>query len=256
VTLLWGGVGSAKADVVYLHSSIGQPWGSGDYANAMNTAFGAGNWSEQFYETVNPAVLFSPTTSFIYMEGSDNNANAMSSFLGSNLTTLQNWVTAGGRALMNAAPNEGGNIAFPFGVTLNFNTSYNTASGVANAVNPNHPIFQGPFTPVTTSYTGSFFSHAYLSDPPSLSAILLDDQSRMTLGEETVGLGLLLDGGMTAPEFHQPNTEANNLLANILYYGANAPVAPVPEPATLTLLGIGCTGLAVFCRRRRQKCAS
>ena len=49
------------------------------------------------------------------------NANALNTFLTANLSAMQSWVSNGGSLFINAAPNEGGNINFGFGVTLNWN---------------------------------------------------------------------------------------------------------------------------------------
>src|SRR5437867_12847692 len=93
------------------------------------------------------------------MEGSDNNAQAMNLFLVNNLSALSNWVAAGGSLFLNAAPNVGGNINFGFGVTL----VYPDGSATNAAANPAHPIFNGPYLPVGTIFSGNSFAHATLS---------------------------------------------------------------------------------------------
>jgi hypothetical protein len=53
----------------YVRAASGNAWGQMGNPTAMNTVFGAGNWSELAYETVNPAVLFSTAYDFIFMDG-------------------------------------------------------------------------------------------------------------------------------------------------------------------------------------------
>ena len=184
----------------------------------MTAVFGA-DWQTDFYETLNPAALFSPSTSFIFMEGSDNNADAMSAFLNANLTAMQDWVSSGGRLFLNAAPNEGGDINFGFGVTLNYDGD-NFATSSAEAVNPAAPIFNGPSTPVGTSWTGDWFAHATIAGTGLNPLIENTDNGLIVLAETSFGQGHVLFGGMTLPHFHSPQIQSDNLLDNILSYGA------------------------------------
>lgn len=244
VVLGVAGTSAAVAGPVYLRSTVGAPWGEGTNEAAMNAVFGAGNWADSRYETVNVGTLFSATTDFIFMEGGDNNANELNAFLTANALALQSWVTAGGRLLLNSAPNEGGDIDFGFGVTL----TYPGFGSEAHAANAAHAVFNGPFGPVATDYTGSAFSHAFVTGA-GLSAIILDENGKMSLAEKAVGAGLALFGGMTTDNFHDPHPQAANLRRNIIAYAANAVIdVEVDEPVTLALVGLGVAALA---RRRR-----
>ncbi len=111
---------SASATPVYMRSTVGAPWGQNTNETAMDTVFGNGNWDDLRYETVNVASLFSASNEFIFMEGGDNNADELETFLTTNLVAMQDWVSAGGRLFINAAPNEGDGMDFGFGITLNF----------------------------------------------------------------------------------------------------------------------------------------
>jgi len=202
----------------YVRSTGGEPWSATDNDVAMNRVFGSNVWKNLRYETVNPAVLFSPAMHFIFLAGSDNNANALNTFLAANRSTMQSWVSNGGSLFINAAPNEGGNINFSFGVTLNYNdpvtTSYN-----GTVVAPVNPIFNGPFTPVGTSWTGSAFSHATVSGARLIPLIINTNNGSIILGEMAAGFGHVLFGGMTVPTYQSPSPQAANLRANILAYG-------------------------------------
>jgi len=201
---------------VYLRSSAGAPWGSTANETAMNRAFGTNNWQDLRYETVNVAALFSPINQFIFMEGSDMDALEMQAFLMTNITTMQNWVAAGGRLFLNAAPNEGSGMNFGFGVNL----VYPDLTATGSAADPLHPIFQGPFLPVGTTWSGTYFGHATVTGSGLVTLITNTANGRVVLAELRYGNGLALFGGMTTPNYHSPAAEAANLRANILAYTA------------------------------------
>ncbi len=206
-----------SGSVVFVRSSAGDPWGNNTDEVILTDVFGS-SWQTSYFETVNPSVLFSPNTSFIFMDGSDMGANAMSSFLNNNMSAMQAWVLDGGSLFLNAAPNEGGNINFGFGVTLVYNAVTFTATG--EAVNDSAPIFTGPFVPVGNTWTGNWFAHATVKGA-GLNPLIRDTADNLTvLGEESVGSGYVMFGGMTLPSFHSPQPQGNNLLANILSYAA------------------------------------
>ena len=212
-----------SGSVVFLRSSIGDPWAETDDVSgdddetALATVFGT-NWQTSFFENVNPTNLFSSSNTFIFMDGSDLGADAMSTFLNANLAAMQNWVTNGGSLFLNAAPNQGGNINFGFGVTLNYNGS-TTFIDVAQAVNSAALIFNGPFTPVGTNWSGNHFGHGTITGP-GLNPLIekTNDNSTIILAETSVGQGHVLFGGMTLPYFHTPQLQSSNLFDNILSY--------------------------------------
>lgn len=199
---------------VYLRSTAGAPWGSTANETAMNRAFGTNHWQDLRYETVNPGMLFSPVCQFIFMEGSDLDALAMQAFLTTNLTAMQNWVAAGGRLFLNAAPNQGSGMSLGFGVNL----IYPDTTATGTAADPSHPIFQGPFLPVGVSWSGTSFGHATVTGGSLVTLITNTANGHIVLAELRYGNGLVLFGGMTTPNFHSPVTEAANLRANILAY--------------------------------------
>lgn len=241
LVMVASGTAKAGGPEFYFLDGGNFPWNSTDYTTTMDMNFGAGNWANDNYGTVNVGQLLSGDTSFIYMEGGDLSANALNAFLGANLADLQDWVAAGGTLLLNAAPNEGGNIDFGFGgVLLNFPDF--DGSGEAHAVDGSHPIFNGPFGVVATDYTGTNFSHSTVTGG-GISSIMNNGAGNSVLAELSWGFGGVVVGGMTPPQFHDPDPDSINLHANIIAY-----TTTVPAPGALALLGMG--GLAL--RRRRR----
>ena len=225
--------GNLLGQGAYVRSTIGEPWGANDNRTAMDRVFGAAAWNDARYETVNPALLFSPAVHFIFMEGSDNNANALNTFLASNRARMQAWVSNGGSLFINAAPNQGGNINLGFGVTLHYNGASVSGSHSAYAANLEHPVVNGPYLPVGTTWSGLWFAQASITGT-GLSPIL-NGTNGIVLGELNAGLGHALFGGMTLPEWDSPQAQANNLRANILEYGNTAPQGmfeDLPTPAS------------------------
>ncbi len=209
------GGGGGAGDTVYVRSTVGQPWGSSSNEAAMDLVFGAGAWQDLRYETLNPATLFSPNTSFIYMEGSDNNASELEAFLTANIGLIETWGMGGGSLFLNAAPNEGDGMSFGFGgVTLTYPDS---STNPVTAVDPLHPIFIGPYTPITTSYTGSSFAHATIGGP-GLTSLMTDAGAGVALAEKVFGAGHVAFGGLTTDNFHLPQPDGANLRANIIAY--------------------------------------
>jgi hypothetical protein len=248
--------GSARADVAYLRSTIGAPWGQSTNESAMNTVFGAAGWKDLRYENVNPTSLFSASTSFVYMEGSDSNATALSKFLATNLGMIESWVAAGGHLFLNAAPNAGQNINFGFrnsnfpDVTLNYQgPDGNTFSSTGAALNPAHPIFNGPFGKPGTSFTGNFFAQAVLTGG-GIKPIMTGDVGTV-LAELVYGKGRVVFGALTTDNFESPRPQSHILRENIIAYASSVNLTAIPEPSSLALLGVGLATAVVAARRGR-----
>jgi hypothetical protein len=223
----------SASTVVYLRTAAGEPWGRTDNDGVLTMLYGAG-WQALYYETVNPAALFSRTNRFIFMEGSADGEPAMETFLVGNLSALTNWVGAGGSLFLDCAPYFINNftVNVGFGVTL----SVGDYSGSASAVNLAHPIFIGPFGSVGSSFSGGYFGHATVSGP-GLSGILTNAaDGKFVLAERVYGAGHLTFGGATLPAFQVPQLQASNLWANILF---NAALQSAGVRTTLSLLPVG-----------------
>jgi len=188
------------------------PWGQTININAMDAVFGIGNWQQATY-SANALTVFAPGNSVVFLEGSDQNATAFNNFVSANIAVIENWVFNGGHLFLNAAPGTGGNINLGFG---NIVLNYPVFSAVANATNPSEQIFLGPYTPVTTNYTGNYSAHGYLTGP-GLISLMENDSAQVVLARMDWGAGEVYFGALTQPNFWNPNPEATNLWQNILF---------------------------------------
>ena len=241
------GVSQVSATSVYMRSTAGAPWGQTNNEASMDGVFGAGNWDDLRYETANTASLFSGSTDYIFMEGSDNNANELELFLATNLPAIESWVAGGGRLFVNSAPNEGDGMSYGFGgVSLDYDGFQD--NDPHTGLNGAHAIFNGPFGATGSVFSGNSFAHANVSGP-GLNDLIQDSNGDSVLSDMFWGNGYVMFGGMTTLNWQGAN--AFELRQNIIYYGANVPLAPIPEPATLSLMGMGLAGLALRARKKR-----
>ncbi|MFN3939655.1 MAG: CARDB domain-containing protein, partial [Chitinophagales bacterium] len=206
-------------DAYYIYSNVYggyEPWYTTTNSEAMNTVFGAGEWTQGYIESVDVDAVFGTSSCFIWLEGGDAMANELESFLNANMTAIQNCVASGGHLFINSAPNEGDGMSLGFGGVELY---YGWYAYSASPADPGHPIFDGPFTPVGSSWTGSSFSHAKVIDGDTY-AVIMDAFSpeSILLAEKGWGAGVVMFGGMTPNYFHSPSTEAANLRANIIAY--------------------------------------
>ncbi len=205
----------------YIYSNVyggGEPWFSVSNTTAMTSVFGAEGtgWNRAYFETVDPYAVFNSDNCFVFLEGSDGFADELESFLSTNATLIENWVASGGKMLLNAAPNEGDGMSFGFGGT-SLVYAYYTSTAVA--MDGAHPIFNGPYTPAGTEYTGTSFGHATVTGAGLTN--LMEDlfaPGNVVLAEKAWGDGMVMFGGMTTDNWHDPDPNAANLRANIIAY--------------------------------------
>lgn len=202
------------------------PWGTTNDITAMNNVFGAGNWTQGNFSTP-AATIFSPSNNVVFLEGSDYNPN-FATFVTTNITTIENWVSNGGRLFMNAGPNYGGNQNWGFSGTV-LNYAY-YANQVTTTV-PANQIFTTPYTPTATTYTGSAFAHAYISGT-GLTSLLYDvayaANTHPVVCYKQWGSGIVFFGGCTQPNYWSPySPQGLNLWYNILYYVKTFPLTGI-----------------------------
>ncbi|MDX1685872.1 MAG: hypothetical protein R3275_11595, partial [Saprospiraceae bacterium] len=123
--------------------------------DAMNEAFGEGNWDSLQYSTLSPEDLLTCKYDVIYLDGWGPNSTSLSNFLASHRSKLEAWVDQGGSLLINSElTGTGTSIGFG-GVSI----VPGPLSDTAFVNDPDHPIFNGPFCPVIEeSITRSIFT--------------------------------------------------------------------------------------------------
>ena len=210
--------GVRNQSVVYLRSSAGLPWGQSGDVTALNSVFGAGNWADLKYETVNLASVLT-TATVVFMQGGNTSDIPMRDFIAANGSSLSNWVSSGGSLFICSAPNYISTYSMGFGVTHE-----NFGGGNGYAALPGHGLLVGPNTPVLPGpWNGNSFSHGTLSGG-GLTTIIRDSGTGTILGEKTLGNGYLLFGTLTTPFFFDsswtPQPNVGNLLKNALVYAA------------------------------------
>lgn len=231
----------ASAGTIAYASGKNNPWGNTTNDTAMNSAFGSGNWTRFNAYTLD---VFTGAE-FVFLDGSDSNANEFSSFLAANSAQIASYVTNGGHLFLNAAPNQGSSFDMGFGVQLkytDFSSSVTvTAAGVAAG------LTEGG---LTTNYTGSSFAHATVSGADLSN--LIAGPTGTVFGAKSVGAGFVAFGGQTTTNFHFPSSDSKALLVNELRY-VDGGVGVVPEPASVVLFGLGMTFLVAMRRRKSAK---
>ncbi|HEY3835972.1 MAG TPA: hypothetical protein VGL72_05355 [Bryobacteraceae bacterium] len=205
----------------YIRSNAGQPWGQTSNEDAMDNVFGSSNWTTLYYETLNVNQIFNSGTTFIFMEGGDSSFNSFQSFMQTNLGTIYTWINSGGMLLIMSAPNNplsGAIVPLPDNIILSSDAFYESAASSANAIDISNSIFNTPNS-AAYSFTGDFFSHGYFVGN-NVTALMESNLNEIVLGQDAIGSGLMVFGGLTTDNFQQPQPAAHSLLENIIYYTA------------------------------------
>lgn len=228
------------AGIVY--ATDNNPWGNLTNDAAMDSAFGAGNWTKSNYD----AGLFSASNSFLFIDGSDSNGNTFSNFITTNLTALTSFVNNGGVVFANMASNTGPNsLALPFGYSSsypNFSPSASlTAAGVTAGLDASG---------AGLAWSGNYFGHNTLAGG---TCYVLGSAGCVFAGS-TQGAGAFFAGGQTTTNFHSAG--GAQLLVNELQFasGFGGVAGAVPEPATwmMMILGFGAVGGTMRYRQRKS----
>ena len=237
----------ASASPIVYASGHTNPWNNTSNDTAMNSAFGANNWTRVNDYTVG---MFTGAN-FVFMDGSNSNANQLSSFLLANDAVVSEFVNNGGHLFLNSAPNQGSSYNMGFGVTLHYPNNYSSTVTVTDA-----GVAAGLTTGgLATNYSGNQFGHATVSGGGISD--LIEGLSGTVFGAKAVGAGFVAFGGQTTTNFHSPKPDSAALLVNELLYVADGAGAgaqnEIPEPSTLALFGLGLAGVAALRRRKAAK---
>lgn len=236
----------ATAQNIYM-TGTSNPWGTTTNDDAMNQAFGAGNWIK--FNGFDASV-FNPVNKFIFFDGGDRNGTDFGNFINGNLTSLTNFVNGGGKILANAAFNNGpSTLNMGFGQTLTFAANYADASNTAT-VNAAGIAAGLSGNGAGTSFSGTSFSHNAVTG----GNCLITGTAGCIFAGGAQGAGAYFVGGQTTTNFHSPGAAAFQLRVNELNLVSGFEgVGAVPEPETwaLMLLGFAFAGAAM--RRKKGK---
>jgi PEP-CTERM motif len=240
-----GFMGCAQAANVAYMSGAGEPWGSSSNLNAMDSAFGSGQW-----DRVNFGAALTGYN-FLYVDGGDYQGTSFYSWLDSNRAGLESFVTGGGRLFLNAATNgAAGTESMVFGATTR--EGGNGYSSMGSAVNAADPLFTG----AGTSWSGTYFAHNEIGLADGFTSFITGDHGQTIVAGGSFGSGYVMVGGQTNTDWHSAVAGSNpfQLRVNELNYAANIQVSAVPEPETyaMMLAGLGLMG-AVARRRKTQQ---
>jgi hypothetical protein len=212
---------AAGQQYYYVRSNVAQPWGQTTNEDAMDNVFGSGNWTQLYYETLDPSVIFSFSNNFVFLEGGDSSYNAFASFMSTYSTSLNTWLQNGGRLVIMSAPNDplsSATVNLPGSITLSADALFGSAASAAYATDVSNPIFSGPNS-TAYYFTGDFFSHGYFTGS-NVKSIMESNLGEVVLGNYVTGSGLMVYGGFTTDNFDLPQPAAHSLLENIIYYTA------------------------------------
>lgn len=222
-------------DAVLLQT-VPAPWSDGFNEEAMEAVFGTG-WETQEPGEVQAdeaeGGLFAPHVRFIWIEGSDESTRAAQKFINQHQAALKAFVARGGRLFINAATNEELTILYD-GRTIAM-VDEDDYTDAAVAVDPAHPIFNGPATPNATSFTGGSFAHGRVMGA-GLTPLIVGTENEapienaVVLADYISGAGRVALGTMTAVQYQDPEDAAKSLRINLIHYLLSALPAPPPPP--------------------------
>ncbi|MCW5777776.1 MAG: hypothetical protein KIS87_15170 [Phycisphaeraceae bacterium] len=233
---------AASAQVVYVSGTGGEPWGMPGNVNALNTVFGGGGWTRLDFPTAVGNGVFT-NYDCIIMDGGNGADAEFNAFVNANRAAMEAFVAGGGKMLINAARWGSAPLVLDvgFGVTLDGNVAHPTG----NAVDTNHPIYQGPYGATGGFFTGDWLSHDIVYGGGLTSLMVGSGGSDVILGEKAYGAGHVIVGGLTLPFFGEHPLWSNNtdeFHRNLYYYLCN-----IPAPSSLAVFALGLPML----RRRR-----
>lgn len=207
----------------------GAPYFNTTNTTCMNTVFGEDNWTQAYFETVDPEILFSDSSCFIFLDGSYNHIVAMEIFLNENRQLMENWVAAGGKLYLNSSgsESEGEHFYVDYGFDgTKIAMSYQVTE-IKKKTGITHPIYEGPYTPVGTTFSGFYASNAviYGNNYDTLAHENIDGalfgaphNDIPCMIEKQWGIGKVIMSAWAPSQLIDPADKNMNLRQNILVY--------------------------------------
>jgi len=217
----------------YIRRSPPEPWTWAPIINTNITEMDyffacteSGGWNSAYYDSVDVSLAFGPTSFFVFIEGGDDHAIPMADFLSANMSIIEDWVYAGGKLYIEAAPNYGEDINLGFGGVILDYTVGNYCF-TANVIEPSHPVFTGPFGPVATTLYGNYFGHAFVTGPGLTPLVAKDSTDETVIAELSWGAGKVIFAGTTVTSWSWPQPDIVNLRYNIFQYLSEPEYVPI-----------------------------
>ena len=232
-----------------IHSNIdggaealsGAPYFNTTNTTCMNTVFGEGNWTQEYFETVDPEILFSDSSCFIFLDGSYNHIVAMELFLNENRQLMENWVAAGGKLYLNSSgsESEGEHYYVDYGFDGTKIAMSYQVTDIKKKTGITHPVYEGPYTPVGTTFSGFYASNAviYGNNYDTLAHENIDGvlfgaphNDIPCMIEKQWGMGKVIMSAWAPSQLIDPADKNMNLRQNILVYLGDCNVV-IPDDA-------------------------
>lgn len=232
-----------------IHSNIdggaealsGAPYFNTTNTTCMNTVFGEGNWTQEYFETVDPEILFSDSSCFIFLDGSYNHIVAMELFLNDNRQLMENWVAAGGKLYLNSSgsESEGEHFYVDYGFDGTKIAMSYQVTDIKKKTGITHPVYEGPYTPVGTTFSGFYASNAVIYGK-NYDTLAHENIDGVLFGaphndipcmiEKQWGIGKVIMSAWAPSQLIDPADKNMNLRQNILVYLGDCNVV-IPDDA-------------------------
>lgn len=227
------------------------------FTRAVDEALAGDTYTATNFNSASASNIFSSANCFVVLEGSDLGFTEFSDFITANKTLMQNWVNNGGVLFMNAAPNNTVtdlNVGFG-GIKIVVNNFSPVVTG-----NATHPVFTDFAQPTDINMTGNHYGHSIVCPAGMTITSIITDGTSDILIETGYGDGLVMVGGMTTPNFHGPQPEAQNARQNMYSHGKEeacsridvSPPIPTMSQWGLMIFGLLTMNLGLVFLRRKE----